>query len=207
MANYASLRGPVGVNRTYAHVTGRPATPVARRAAWLDALRAGRTLATNGPLLHLEVDGQGPGAEIPVAAGGKELRYRGFMRSIVPVDHVELVQDGKVVALFDTDESGMHADIEGSVHITDDGWLLLRAWNDEPSPDVFDLYPYATTNPVFVDVAGAELSCGENAEYFIAWLDRVRANAAEHPDYNTDEERAKVLANIDAARAVFATRR
>ena len=31
MANYASLRGPVGMNRVYAHVGGRATTPVARR--------------------------------------------------------------------------------------------------------------------------------------------------------------------------------
>src|SRR6202043_4012455 len=47
MANYASLRGPVGLNRVYA------AGPKGKIQinSWLDALKHGRTFATNGPLL------------------------------------------------------------------------------------------------------------------------------------------------------------
>src|SRR6202007_2889677 len=44
MANYSSLRGPVGMNRVYARVPkGRPEVN-----AWLAALKNGRTFATNG---------------------------------------------------------------------------------------------------------------------------------------------------------------
>lgn len=207
MANYASLRGPVGINRTYARVSGNPATPTERRSAWLAALRAGRTVATNGPLLDLSVDGHAAGEKISVPAGGGELRIKGFMRSLVPVGHLELVQNGKVIRRFEMKENGMSADFEGSVPVREDGWLLLRAWNDEPSPDVFDLYPYATTNAVFIDVAGSELACGSDADYFIAWLDNMRDNATGHPDYNTDQERRTVLGHIAAARAIFVERR
>ncbi|MCB1842586.1 MAG: CehA/McbA family metallohydrolase, partial [Halioglobus sp.] len=97
MANYASLRGPVGINRTYARVSGNPATPGERRAAWLAALRAGHTIATNGPLLELTVDGQAPGDRISIPSGGRDVRFKGFMRSLVPIDHLELVQDGEVI--------------------------------------------------------------------------------------------------------------
>ena len=55
MANFASLRGPVGLNRTYVK-SGR-----LEHGAWLAALRAGRTFATNGPLLEFTLDGRGPG--------------------------------------------------------------------------------------------------------------------------------------------------
>ena len=52
MANYADLRGPVGMNRVFLD-TGGAISP----AALLAALKAGRTFASNGPLLGLEVDG------------------------------------------------------------------------------------------------------------------------------------------------------
>ena len=48
MANYASLRGPVGMNRVFA----RSGAKLDYRA-WLAAIKAGRTFATNGPLLVL----------------------------------------------------------------------------------------------------------------------------------------------------------
>jgi TolB protein len=53
MANFASLRGPVGMNRVYARVPEGPLS----EPAWLDALKAGRSFATNGPLLGLELGG------------------------------------------------------------------------------------------------------------------------------------------------------
>ena len=45
MTNFASLRGPVGLNRVYVK-----AGPVLTHATFLGALKAGKTFATNGPL-------------------------------------------------------------------------------------------------------------------------------------------------------------
>ena len=56
MANYASLRGPVGLNRVYVPATG-PLT----REAFLSGLTQGRGVATNGALVHLKVGDAGPG--------------------------------------------------------------------------------------------------------------------------------------------------
>ena len=82
MTNYASLRGPVGMNRVYASSSPRtPALSASRKTGWLEALRAGRTMATNGPLLGLTVEGRPPGSEIQIIAHDKKLKYRGFMRS------------------------------------------------------------------------------------------------------------------------------
>src|SRR5258705_12905275 len=53
MANYATLRGPVGLNRVYASV----ANGALGSESWLEALRQGRTFATNGPLLDFSVAG------------------------------------------------------------------------------------------------------------------------------------------------------
>ena len=42
--------------------------------------------------------GKGPGGEIRLPAGGGTLRARATLASIVPVDHLEIIGDGKVVA-------------------------------------------------------------------------------------------------------------
>ena len=54
-------------------------------------------MATNGPLLGLTVEGHGPGEEMELSDGSHELEYSGFLRSAVPVDHLELVYNGEVV--------------------------------------------------------------------------------------------------------------
>ncbi|MGB5581372.1 MAG: CehA/McbA family metallohydrolase, partial [Woeseia sp.] len=148
MSNYASLRGPVGINRTYVPVANYPGTPEARRAAWLAGLKAGKSLATNGPLLGLTVEGVGPGEEIQRSTGTHELKYSGFLRSSVPVDHLELVHNGKVMKTFKLDRARRAVDISGTIAVSGSGWLLLRAWNDKADPLIFDLYPYASTSPV-----------------------------------------------------------
>ena len=56
MADYATLRGPVGLNRVYASVANGPLDS----EAWLAALRQGRTFATNGPLLDFSLGRHGP---------------------------------------------------------------------------------------------------------------------------------------------------
>jgi len=203
MANYASLRGPVGINRTYVHVPGISVEPAERRDEWLGGLKAGTTFATNGPLVSLTVNGQQPGSEIALDDGAHELSYEGFLRSSVPVDHLELVMNGEVIKTFDTGESHTSANITGNVKIDKSGWLLLRAWNEDAHPLIFDLYPYATTTPVYISVGDKPAHSPTDAAYYIAWIDRIREAVDAHTDYNDDSEREAILANLAAAQDRF----
>ena len=54
MANFASLRGPMGLNRVFVR-SGAPLD----RGRWLAALKRGRSFATNGPLLGFTLEGRG----------------------------------------------------------------------------------------------------------------------------------------------------
>ena len=96
MANYASLRGPVGMNRVFVQAPGRGHSTPAR---FSPALKAGRTFATNGPLLEFSLDGQRDRAErSQLGAGSHSLTARVELRSIVPVEQLEIVGNGQVVA-------------------------------------------------------------------------------------------------------------
>ena len=204
MTNYASLRGPVGLARVYT----LPDTPtdgslVAREKAWLAGLKAGRSMATNGPLLGFSAGGKLPGGEIGLPQGGREVAYSGWLRSLTGIDHLEVVLNGKVVDSIALMGDRTTADLTGHIKIGESGWLLLRAWNEHATPDVFDLYPYATTNPVFVTVAGKPLRSKPDAEFFLKWIDKVKASAAANRDYNSPAERDAVMRHIDDARRVF----
>lgn len=203
MANYASLRGPVGINRTYVHVPEMSGTPAERRDLWLDGLKSGRTLATNGPLLGFMVDGMGPGSEVELSSGDNEVRFDGFLRSAVPVDHLEIVYNGEVIRSFSAEDPISNADLDGNLDIDKSGWLLLRAWNDSAHPLIFDLYPYATTNPVFVSVDGERPRSTTDADYFIAWIGRIRESVESHTAYNDDTERAAIIENLAEAERRF----
>jgi hypothetical protein len=197
MANYSSLRGPVGMNRVFLD-TGGEAGPAALKAA----LKAGRSFASNGPLLGLELDGKRPGATISRAAPGK-VGYRIALRSPVAVDHLELVQNGKVVKAFPLTGDRRSLDAEGKLPVATAGWILLRAWNDGADPQVLDIYPYATTSPIYLDLPGGAPPAPQDAAYFAAWMDRVIAEAERRDDYRTASEREVTLIYLREARDHF----
>lgn len=203
MANYASLRGPVGLNRTYTRISGDYESPAERRDAWIAALKAGASMATNGPLLVLAVDGQQAGGEIHLPDTKQTVNYSGFLRSAVPVDHLELVQNGKVVKSFETADGQTSADVSGNVTVEESGWLLLRAWSDQANPKTLDIYPYATTSPVYVTVRNKRPRSREDADYFITWLDNIRNTVNARQDYNNATELQTIQTNLDQAQEYY----
>ena len=98
----------------------------------------------------------------------------------------------------------MSVDAEGTLDGAQGGWVVLRAWNDGADPLLLDLYPYATTNPVWLD--GPMPDARADAAYFVAWLDRVIEAASARDDYNDDAEKHATLAYLREARATFQAR-
>jgi hypothetical protein len=196
MANYASLRGPVGMNRVFLQ------TEDTGEAALHAALRDGRCFASNGPLLALQVEGRNPGEIIQLAAGRHKLSYRAAMRSLAPLDHVEVLYNGRVIARHGGKDA-TSAELSGAISVNESGWILLRAWSDEPDALVFDLYPYASTSPVYVSIEGAPASSPEDARFFLRWIDRIIASAGARQDYNDADEKQDTLNYLRAGRAVF----
>jgi TolB protein len=200
MANYASLRGPVGLNRVYAQV---PKGPL-KIAPWLSSIKQGRTFATNGPLLGFGLGGKKLGDELRLPAGENKVRFSAWLRSIVPVDHLEVICNGKVVRDLKLNGGRETADIEETISLSQSGWCLLRAWSDIAEHPVLDIYPYATTSPIYVSVAGSKIQSEEDAAYFVAWIDRLSEAAKSNQDWNSDAEKQSVMTILDSARKIYA---
>jgi hypothetical protein len=175
------------MNRVFLDAGGET-TPAALRAA----LKAGRTFASNGPLLGLVLDGKKPGDTVSSKAPGK-LAYRIAMRSPVAIDHLELVQNGKVVKAFSLAGDRRTFDVAGELPVDAGGWLLLRAWNKGADPQTLDIYPYATTSPIYLELPGGAPPAPQDAAYFAAWIGRVVAEAESRSDYRTARERELTL--------------
>ena len=198
MANYASLRGPVGLNRVYAPVNAGPL----KIKPWLESLKHGQTFATNGPLLGFSLDGRGLGETLSLPRA-REAKFSAWLRSQVPVDHLQIVCNGKVVKDLQT-RGGTHADVAGTVPLGHSGWCILRAWNDKPQHPILDAYPYATTSPVYVQVGDEPVNSPEDAGYFVAWIDRLIAAAETHGEWNSAAEKQGVLELLRRGRVVYA---
>jgi TolB protein len=202
MTNFASLHGPLGLNRVFVR-----SGPRLEYRAWLAALAAGRTFATNGPLLQFTLNGREPGDELALPAGIHRLVARVVLRSAVPVERLEIVANGVVVARVPLGGDSTRADATMPLPLTRSGWFTLRAWSSRSDPGVLDQYPFATTSPIYVTVGGQPIRSPEDAGYFIAWIERLEAAASVHEGWNTEAERRAVLGRLAAAKAVFERRR
>jgi hypothetical protein len=164
-------------------------------------------MATNGPLVSLKANGVAVGQEVKLPAGGGEVRFEVWLRSYVPVDHLQLIGNGDVVA--DLPLSGDHTakDTVLTLRATKSGWYTLRAYADRAIAPVLDLYPFGTTSPIYLTVGGVPPRDQAAAEYFIAWLDRLDQAARASEAWNSDDELQTVLGRIQKAREEFERRR
>jgi len=189
------------LNRVYV----KTPTPLDHRQ-FLDALVAGKTFGTNGPLLGFTLGDKEIGDVIELPAGSHQLEVQASLRSIVPLDHFEVVGNGEVVASLPLDAGGTSGSASQKIEISRSGWYLLRAWNSKATHPVRDYLPFATTSPIYVTVGGEPVRSPKDAEYFIAWIDRLIENARSHAGYNTAEEKSVVLKLLTDARAVYSER-
>jgi Tol biopolymer transport system component len=199
MANFASLRGPVGMNRVYARVPDGPLS----EQVWLDALKAGRSFATNGPLLGFELGGAGVGGELKFDRAQRRVAFSARLESIVPVDHLDLVCNGRVIESFIKRKPLESGRFDGSIPVADSGWCVLRASSDGARHPVLDNYVYATTSPIYLTIADRRPSSPQDAAFFAAWIDRTSEATAAYPDWNSAAEKAQVLGRLAQAKAVF----
>jgi WD40 repeat protein len=199
MANYASLRGPVGLNRVFVKAAG-----AVDRERFTEEFKSGRSFVSNGPIIGFKVDGHEPGDSIQINPKGQTLSYTAFLRSNVPVDHFEVLWNGKPIATHSLGGERKSLDASGKIKVKGPGWLLLHAWADKPDPDLTDIYAYASTNPIFAGSGRARMRSRESAEYLLRWVKRVEGFASGLNTWRSAEEQKRVLADIRSAQQFYA---
>ncbi|HET8712923.1 MAG TPA: CehA/McbA family metallohydrolase [Gemmatimonadales bacterium] len=200
--NFASLRGPPGLVRTFAR---SGATLDHRR--WLAAIKAGRTFVTNAPLLEFTLNGRGVGEEIRLGPAGGRLSARVRLRSNVPIDHLEIIGNGRVVASISLPADRLSAIDTIAIPVTESGWFVLRAYSERATMPVLDLYPFGSTSPIYVQVGAQPVRSETDADFFVRWIDRVAETTRASTAWNSPAEQAGALKALADARAVFNSRK
>jgi hypothetical protein len=196
--NFASLRGPPGLVRVFVRSGTR-----LDHGSWLGGLKAGRTFVTNAPLLDFSLAGHAIGDEIKLSAGSHRLSARVAMRSNVPLDHLEVIGNGKVVATIPLHGDRTRATDTVSIPVRTSGWYVLRGYSDRAEMPVLDLYPFASTSPIYVQVGGELVRSAGDAAFFERWIERMEAQTWASTAWNAPSERASTLRTLADARAVF----
>ena len=152
--------------------------------------------------MGLKIDHANPGEILTINSKGQSLSYTGFLRSNVPVDHVEVIWNGEVVAAHSLKGPTKNADLKGTIKVKGSGWLLLRAWSDQAHPDLPDLYPYASTNPIYIQSSIANHQQKMAAEYFLKWVSRIE-NKINELAFRNDAEKQAVMKDIQNAKSFY----
>jgi hypothetical protein len=126
-------------------------------SGWIEAVRMGRTFVTNGPLLTLSVDDQGPGGSIAVQSPGQMVHVRVEARGIAPFDQVEVLVNGDVIATKEVSGNRQATVLEAGFAVRESGWLTARCWGRE---QIAGQSPYAHASPIYMQV-GQDAKRGE----------------------------------------------
>jgi hypothetical protein len=168
-----SAEMPVGGVRTYARL---PEDQPFTYTAWMDALRAGNTFVTYGPLLEFAVEGKPPGARFSMSRTGGTVTIDWEAASVTtPLSRVELVVNGEIVDGRTVKPGGARGyfryQAERSV------WLALLVRGQYPGHKEMIA---AHTSPVMIDIqdspfyaAADALTILEQIEGTMAYLDTL----------------------------------
>jgi hypothetical protein len=187
----------IGSVRTYARVSG-PLTV----ASWLDAVRKGHTYFSSGPILDFRVNGKIPGEVIRLSAAGGTVTLEGAARSITPLSKVYVHSNGRVIREIPLAEGGRSATFREVVPVNESAWFSL--YSEGPSDRTLDgEFPQAATNVIRVYAGDRKIRNRASAEYFLRWMDKLRAVADEWPWWRSDFEKSRVLTQFAEARSVY----
>jgi hypothetical protein len=180
----------LGSIRTYARLQqGQPFT----YTAWIEAIRAGRTFATNGPLLLLTVDDQDLGATLQVTAD-QPVQVRAEARSLVPFEHLEIIVNGEVAVRQSPRGSTSAVSIEAEISMPTGGWLAARCWGPAWVPGWgASQRVYAHTSPVYVCVDGQSAPVDSAAvQRFLGHLTHMLSWVDKEGRYENDDQRLRL---------------
>lgn len=200
---------PLGFNRVYVHLPSKFGY-----RAWFRNLKAGRSFATNGPVLFLSVNGHEPGETVavlrgkssaglrrPVQPAGKSagnLKVLAEANTAGELERLEIVWKGKVVKSVAASPGSSALSAEFEMDPAESGWFAARAF-EKPGQAV----RFAHTSPLYVKVGPDRGIVPEDAKFFLTWIDREIRFYETLPGFPSDADRQAMLAFFRRARGVY----
>ena len=124
--------------------------------AALQALRAGRAVASSGPLVRFSLDGKPLGSMV---RGGRPLLMRLQVEAPawMSVSTATLIANGRPLQTFRARRNApLRLDVQQKLQPESDTWYAVVVRGEKENPLLLrrGVLPFAVTNPIFVDVDG-----------------------------------------------------
>ncbi len=167
--------------------------------AWIEGQRAGRSFISTGPMLELTVGDSAPGDTIKLTAPRTvRVRARGWAQA--PLEKLELIFNGRVVASGQLSADKLELTLDHELRLDSTGWVAARV-SGPPVPYFAVGQQQAHANPIYVELAGSKLDSKADAQYFLAWIDRLEADLNRRDRMHTGKDH--VAMQLKAARDVY----
>jgi hypothetical protein len=159
-----------GYERVYVHLSG----PFSY-AQWFRDLKAGHSIATNGPLLEAYLDGRPPGAEVAWSKPANA-KFAIKVHSKGRLDRVEIVFNGDVIRTFRPESERFETVVQ--IPIPRPGWVAVRCF--EP---VDATIRYAHSSPFYFTQNGKLPVKASEAKRWAEYVHRLAAtvNVGDYP--------------------------
>lgn len=162
---YAGM--PVGGVRTYAFLGQKEFT----FDNWAEAVRAGRTFTTSGPLIDLSVEGLSPGDEILMPPGGGTLEVKAWAYGVQPFHNLQLILNGHVIESNVVDNGTTQNILQTKIHVRGSAWIAARCISRYKVWHGWPVNIAAHTSPVYIRIDGDELFNPTDAAYMLTLID------------------------------------
>ncbi|MGN6546536.1 MAG: hypothetical protein ACTHK7_15885 [Aureliella sp.] len=158
---------PLGYNRVYVSQPSTAHSP----ESWWQALRAGRSFITNGPLLRATVNGELPGHVFASRSGQKLTLDVALTLTVAdPVEYVDVVFNGEAIYHARLDEYAKQGGKIPPLEITESGWVIVRVVTQ-----LDETYRLAMTAPYYIEFDGQRRISRKACELFAKWLETSSA--------------------------------
>ena len=173
---------------------------------WIEAVRAGRTFVTSGPILRLMVNGEPLGTVIRLPSATETLQVRVEACSATPIDRVQLLVNGELVRSVPVPAQQTAVSFEGELTLTEGGWLAARCLAYDASASVSQ-ETVAHTSPVYVEIQGLPPWVGKDrAQRLLEHLDQALQVSLADGTCGTERSRQRLKAVFEAAKNVLRKR-
>ena len=204
-----------GSSRTYAHIDSGDFS----YDSWIDALRNGRTFITTGPIISLKANNEDIGSVV-VMKPGETIRLEAEVRTLkdrYPVDKIEIIQNGKVVATQINDDQSELIKLSFESQINKSSWFAVRAYGARILPNntwpaigsIYGIDPpngfpvMAHTSPIYAEIPGSKIWLEEDAAFLAKKCDVAINWAKTRAKFHTEIQRKEVIELFEKAREKY----
>jgi hypothetical protein len=169
-------------------------------ADWSRGQKAGHSFVTTGPMLDWAVAGQASGSTLRLGAPAA-VPVRARASSQFPMKSLELIVNGAIIKTLRPQATERELILKEEVPLEASGWLAVRCTSENLSFPEGGRTLAAHCNQVFVEVSGRPFEAKADAEYFLAWIDRLEGDLKQRD--RIPAGLAHVKSQLETARGVY----